>query len=408
MKKVLQINSVYDFGSTGKIVKGLHLQALREGINSKVIYGRKKKEVNESSKYINSNISTINSIFRSRFFDTHGLSSKKPTQEVIDYIEYFCPDIIHLHNLHGYYINYEILFNYLKGKKIRVVWTLHDCWSFTGHCSHYDFIGCEKWKTECNKCPLKREYPTSYFKDNSKKNYNLKKKLFNSLDDLKIVTPSNWLKEQIESSFFSKKIVGRSETIYNGININKFDILPNDAEFNYKYKELKKIFKNYFVILGIANIWTEKKGFNHFVKLSEHLKEDEIIVLVGLTKKQIKHLPKNIIGFEKTNNVNELVAFYNASDVYVNLTLEEVLGMTNIESLACGTPVITYDSGGSSECIDPSSGYVVQKENLKEVKIAINKVKVNGKLHYSNACRQRAVINYDELKNNQRYLELYK
>ena len=408
MKKILQINSVYDFGSTGKIVKGVHLQALKEGMNSKVIYGRKKKNENENSKFVGSNFEVANSIFRSRFFDEHGLSSKKTTKEVIDYIELFCPDVVHLHNLHGYYINYEILFNYLKDKKIKVIWTLHDCWSFTGHCSHYDFIGCEKWKTECSKCPLKKEYPASYFKDSSKSNYHLKKKLFNSLNELKIVTPSNWLKKQLEFSFFNERIVSRSETIYNGININEFDILPNNIEFENKFKKLKKIFKNKFVILGVANIWTEKKGLSHFLNLAKFLKEDELIILVGLTRKQILNLPNNIIGVEKTNNVKELVAFYNIADVYVNLTLEEVLGMTNIESLACGTPVITYDSGGSSECIDSFCGYTVQKENILAIKEAITKVKYNGKLYYSNACRKRAVINYDEVKNNQRYLELYK
>jgi glycosyltransferase involved in cell wall biosynthesis len=290
-----------------------------------------------------------------------------------------------------------MLFKYLKQKNKPIVWILHDCWAFTGHCTYYDYIGCDKWQSECNSCPQLRQYPASYIFDNSKNNFLLKKRYFTSLDKLTIVTPSNWLANEVKKSFLNKYNI---KVIHNGIDLNIFKIKKS----NFK-KKLN--IENKFMILGVANVWEERKGFEYFVKLSNIIQNDEVIVLVGLNDKQLKNLPRNIIGIKRTNNLEELVDIYNSADVFVNPTLEDNFPTINLESLACGTPVITFDSGGSPETIDNNTGIVVEKGNIKDLYKAIQNIKNIGKNVFMDKCRTRVEKYFDKNDRFDEYIKLY-
>ena len=395
--KILQINTVYKSGSTGKIAKDLNDLILSDDHESFIAYSR--GEHPESNCIQIGNKLDINfHVLGTRVFDKHGLYSKKATISFIQELEIVNPDIIHLHNIHGYYLNYPILFEYLKKIDKPVIWTLHDCWSFTGHCSYYEYNGCDKWQTECGACPQLRQYPASLVFDNSKNNFLLKKELFSSLNNLTIVTPSTWLANEVKKSFLKNYEV---KVINNGIDLDIFK--PSHSNFRVKYK-----LENKFLILGVASVWEERKGFKYFIELSKLLKNDEQIILIGLNNEQIKSLPSNIIGIKRTENQKELAQIYLAVDIFVNPTLEDNFPTTNLESLACGTPVITFESGGSPECIDENSGLVVEKGNLNKLYEAIVTIKENSKEKYTLSCRNRAEKYFDKNDRFKEYLDLYK
>ena len=284
--------------------------------------------------------------------------------------------------------------------QIPVVWTFHDCWSVTGHCCHFDYVGCEKWKKECNHCPQLKEYPASFIIDRSRKNYLLKKELFTSVPNLTIVSVSNWLNGIVEQSFLKN---ANRKMIYNGLDLNIFKPNPNIS----KIRELYQI-QNLFLILGVASPWSQRKGFEDFLQLSKFLKNDEVIILVGLNDNQQKNLPSNIIGLSKTENKEQLVALYSAADVFINLSVEETFGLTTAEALACGTPAIVYNATACPEVIDNETGIVVEKKDLKSLVYAISRIKQNGKEYYSKKCRERVIKNFNKSERLQEYFELYK
>ncbi|WP_449401095.1 glycosyltransferase [Chryseobacterium wanjuense] len=367
-------------------------------MESYIAYGRENLPSKSSVFPIGTKFDVIKHVLLTRLTDKHGFGSKKATIELIDKIKEINPDIIHLQHLHGYYVNIEILFNFLTKSKSKVVWTFHDCWSFTGHCAYYDLAGCEKWKTQCFECPQLKEYPQSFYIDRSKENYNDKKKLFTSLDKMTIVPVSNWLKGEVKKSFLKNYDV---RTIHNGIDISQFSYKENTIKRDYKIEDK-------FLILGVANPWDKRKGLKYFVEISKRITDDYKILLVGLTVKQIKELPQNIIGLERTKNVDELAALYSAADVFVNPTLEDTFPTTNLESQSCGTPVITFETGGSPEAIDESTGIVVEKGNTEKLIQAIEEIKKHTKSYYSENCRKRVVNNFDKRSAFKNYIELYK
>lgn len=395
--RILQINSVCGIGSTGRIATDIYKILEEQGHECIIAYGRATAPEGIKSIKIGTNIDNYMHFAKTRLFDKHGFGSKNATQDFIKDIEKIDPDIIHLHNIHGYYINIEILFNYLKESKKPVVWTLHDCWAFTGHCSHFDYIGCDKWKTGCYNCPLKKSYPASILIDSSKENFLKKKEVFTGVNNLVIVTPSKWLAGLVQKSFMNNVPI---KVINNGIDLEVFK--PTRSNFRNKYN-----FQGKFIILGIANIWGKNKGYDYFVRLSKRLNNDEVIVMVGVTEKQLKGLPRNIVGITRTNNIKQLARIYSDADVFINPTLQEVMGLVNIEALACGTPVITFNTGGCPECVDDSCGYVVKRGNLDEVieKIAI--VKEKGKPNYSEKCVKRTGKFYNKDDKYNEYIKLY-
>ncbi len=395
--KVLQINTVCGTGSTGRIASDIHKILIEQGHESIVAYGRGTAHNCDNTIKIGNNLDFYRHALKTRMLDKHGFGSKNATHKFIEQVKNYKPDIIHLHNVHGYYINIELLFDFLKEYNKPVVWTLHDCWAFTGHCAHFDYANCYKWETHCQKCPEKKSYPTSIFLDNSYYNFEKKKELFTGLKNITLVTPSQWLGSLVKRSFLKEYLV---KVINNGIDLDAFKPTPSD--FRKKYD-----LENKFIILGVASKWTRRKGLEYFIELSKSLTDKEAIVLVGLSEKQMKDLPKNIIGIIRTNSTKELAEIYTASDVFFNPTLEETLGLTNIEAQACGTPVITFNTGGSIETIDNSTGYIVKKGNLQEVKQIIQRMKKEGKEKYSNYCITRANNYFDKNKKFQEYLELY-
>lgn len=390
--KILQINSVCGVGSTGRIATDLYKVLEEQGHECLIAYGRGTAPEGINSIRIGSDFDVNVHGVMSRLTDKHGFYTKKATKEFICKIKEYDPDIIHLHNIHGYYINIEELFHYLAESNKPVVWTLHDCWAFTGHCPHFDYIGCDKWKTECYDCPQKKEYPASLCADKSKWNYSKKKELFTSVNKMMVVTPSQWLGNLVKQSFLSKYPV---KVINNGINLNVFK--PTLSNFREEYQ-----LQNKNIILGVANVWGLHKGLQYLLELANELDDSYQIVIVGVTEKQ--KLPPNTMGITRTNDVQQLAQIYTAADVFVNPTLEETLGLVNLEALACGTPVITFNTGGSPECIDKTCGIVVEKGNIEGLMQGILLLK-NDKINES-YCINFA-NSFDKNMKYQDYIGLY-
>lgn len=361
--KILMINVVCGIRSTGRICTDLADALSEQGHTVKIAYGR--EDVPDKYKKYAVRIGTDIDVkihgIQSRIFDNTGFGSKRATHKFIEWVKEFDPDVIHLHNIHGYYINIELLFNYLAKANKRVIWTLHDCWAFTGHCPHFSYIKCDKWKTGCSKCPQKKEYPTSLLADNSKNNWIKKKALFTSVKDMTIVTPSQWLADLVKQSYLGKY---PAIVIHNGIDTSVFKPTPSDFRKKNGLEDKK-------ILLGVASAWSDKKGLSDFIKLSEELDEKYKIVLVGLSEEQMKTLPSNIIGITRTNSTKELAEIYTAADVFLNLTYEDNYPTVNLEAQACGTPVITYRTGGSVESVNNEN--CVDQSDYKQIMRLINK-----------------------------------
>lgn len=397
INKILQINTTLNYGSTGRIVENIGLLSNQEGFETYVIHGPRFINPSQLKSFCTENLidEKIHG-FKSLFFDAHGLGSRTATKNVIKKIDLIKPDIIHLHNIHGYYINYPILFQYLKSINIPIIWTLHDCWSFTGHCAHFDAVGCNKWQERCEKCPNINAYPKSLI-DCSTRNYILKKESF--LDcNLTLVTVSEWLASLVRKSFLKDYQI---KTIHNGVDLNVFKV------FSTNIREKLKISEN-FLILCVASPWTKMKGFEDIIELSRLIDSNTKILVLGVSNTQKKVLPSNIIGIERTDNVQQLAELYNAADLFFNPTYEDNFPTTNLEALACGTPVVTYKTGGSPEAITKETGFVVEQGDYKALIDIINLVKSKGKEYYNYECRVRAMEFFNKDNCFDKYVQMYK
>lgn len=342
--KVLMINSVCGIRSTGRICTDIAMELEAQGHEVKIAYGRElvPKQYQKYAIKIGSGIDQKFHAIRTRLMDEHGFGSKSATRSFLQWADEFNPDMVWLHNIHGYYINIEMLFAWIKTRPdMQVKWTLHDCWAFTGHCSHFTVAQCEQWKTHCSHCLQRTRYPSSVIKDNSKENYKRKKAAFTGVKNLTLITPSQWLADLVKLSFLAEYPV---EVHYNTIDTAVFK--PTTSNFREKYN-----LQNKRMILGVASVWDERKGLDDFLKLSQMLDDHYTIVLVGVNTRQLKRLPNNILGITRTNNTKELAEIYSAADVFVNLTYEDNYPTVNLEAQACGTPVITYRTGGSPESV---------------------------------------------------------
>lgn len=353
------INSVCGIGSTGRICTDLAAAFENEGHVVKIAYGR--GEVPDAHrKYavrIGSDLDAKLHALGTRWTDRHGFCSKRATKRFLQWAEAFDPDLVWIHNIHGYYINVEHLFAWIKSRPhMQVRWTLHDCWAFTGHCSHFSFVGCDKWKTGCSSCPQKTRYPASFLLDHSEANYARKKAAFTGVQNMTLVTPSKWLADLVRKSFLQEY---PTEVRYNTIDTSVFKPTPSDFRRRYGLEEKK-------IILGVCFNWGVRKGLQDFIKLSTMLDDAYVIVMVGVSEKQRKTMPANILALPRTNNARELAEIYTAADVFFNPTYEDVFGMINLESQACGTPVITYRTGGAPETITDPRSVVVEQGKLKE------------------------------------------
>lgn len=353
--RVLQINSVYGYGSTGKIVASIHQKLLNESVESFVIYSRKMpKNVNMKNVYrIYSPLGVAVHAGLALVFDKHGLYSSYSTNKIITKIKEINPDIVHIHVLHGFYCNYQKLFEYLKSNQIKVIYTLHDCWAFTGFCSHYDFNNCDSWKIGCNRCKFRNVYPYRIF-SNSNNNFKSKQLSYNNMDMI-IVSPSKWLDNQINESILKNK---KHVVINNNINLSDFYYEPS----NYR-KRFELIGKK--IILAVASSWTIQKGINEIIKLSKKVKKNCQVVILGVTKNQMSKIPKNILVFPRLEK-EELRKWYSVADVFVNCTLQENYPTVNLEATACGLPIITYDTGGCKETITKMD-WIVERYDLDAI-----------------------------------------
>lgn len=364
--KILMINVVCGIRSTGRICTDLAKELDKEGHQVKIAYGRDSvpPQYEKYAVKIGSEFDVKLHGIKSRIFDRAGFGSENDTKRFIEWVEKFDPDIIHLHNIHGYYINVEILFDYLRRCNKKIIWTLHDCWPFTGHCTYFDFVSCTKWKEGCFNCSQRREYPESLLIDNSKNNYKEKKKIFTGIKNLIIITPSKWLADLVHQSFLKEYPVF---VINNGVDTDVFKKNSMISDSKNKYVDKK-------IILGVAAIWNRRKGLRDFIELSKIIDDRYKIIVVGVSDNQINMLPPNIIGIKRTNSVEELSKLYNIATVFVNPTYEDNYPTTNLEAIACGTPVISYKTGGSSESA-LIYGDVVEKGDIDSLRKKIYDIK---------------------------------
>lgn len=352
--KVLFINSVCGTGSTGRICGELADELTAQGHECKIAYGRDGFVPEKYRHYgvrIGSDLDVRIHGVRSRLLDDHGLGSRRATEKFLKWAEEFRPDLLWLHNIHGYYLNYPMLFDWIKKHPdMQVKWTLHDCWAFTGHCAYFSMAQCEKWKTGCSSCPQKGSYPASLVRDRSSANFEAKKKAFCGVSNMTLITPSQWLADLVKQSFLGEYPV---QVQYNRVDRSVFR--PTPSGFRQRYGlENKKI------VLGVASVWDERKGLDIFCRLAGMLDERYAIVLVGLTGKQIQSLPKGILGLGRTNDVTELAGIYTAADIFLNPSLEETFGMTTVEALCCGTQPVVYKGTACEEIVSKFGGIAVE------------------------------------------------
>lgn len=392
---IVYINTVNNTGSTGRITADLSHMAEDDGFISCIAYGRGDKPSNPRDYRIGNRLDFFRHVAFHFITGRNGFFSRTVTERFLKRLDSIKPDLIHLHNIHGFYIHAGMLFDYIKAHDIPVVWTLHDCWPFTGHCAYFDYIQCDRWKSGCRDCSIYRSaYPYSIFRDNSIENYALKKEAFSNVKNLTVVTPSNWMAGLVRSSFLGAYPV---KTIPNGINLQTFRPL----ETGWQAAHTKNI-------LGVANVWSERKGLSAFLKLADMLDDSYHITLAGVNRRQQtnirKRFPHKITALQRTQNLNELVELYNNAYVFVNPTLEDNFPTTNLEALACGTPVITYQTGGSPESLDASCGIVVEKGNVPALCQAILSLPKRGITRA--ACRAHA-LKYDKNSCFKEYISLY-
>ena len=400
MKRLIQINTVSNYGSTGRIMEAIGLLAEADGWDSKIATGSRYSLKSELPTYT---ISTIwqNRVSAAYSFLTgrHGFANKRETIKFIEWLNAQQPDVIHLHNIHSYTVNVPLLFKYLSSCERPVIWTLHDCWAFTGHCSHFITANCYRWKTGCHDCPQIRRFPKSLFFDRSSSNYRDKRTLFTGVGTLKIVTVSEWLARMARQSYLGVHPV---EVIPNGVDLRVFR--PRQSSLRETYRLTDKI-----VLLGVSTDWCQAKGLDDYVKLRQSLPDNYAIVLVGMNEKQIPtYSEKGLICVERTKDIDALVEWYNTADIVLNISYAETFGLPVAEGYACGKPAVVYDNTALSELIGPSTGLKVETGNISELSSAIAAIAPNSSgSNYEKACRERASLLYDRDKNYRRYIDLY-
>lgn len=399
--RILQINTVCDSGSIARIMKDLYENICREGHECCIAYGRGSAIAGMECHKIGTAAGVATHVFRNFFMGESGFGSTTDTARFLKWIDEYNPDVIHIHNLHGFYINVEMFFDYIKKKNVPVVWTLHDCWPFTGHCAYYNQIDCKKWQEHCDACSIHRiSYPYALFKENSYASYDRKRAAFLGVQNLRIITPSKWLEAEVKKSFLKGYSV---VSIPNGIDTGIFRIT------DWSLEEEIILPKDRYMVLGVANHWESRKGLKYFEQLAKDIPESFYIVLVGVTKKQKKDLerkyPQKIFCFQRTKTVEKLVALYNRADIFVNPTLADNFPTTNLEALACGTPVYTFDVGGSKEAVNDFCGRIIHcgdyagllSDILKFESMEFDKTK----------CREQAE-KYDKYKQYGLYMDVYR
>ncbi len=387
--RIASINSIYGAGSTGRIMLGIERLILDSGNEAFVAFGYGGSGDSRHHKIIN-RVEFYRHNLLSRLTDRQALFSSSHTRRLIKRLGEFNPDILHLHNLHGSYINYELLFNYIHTSGVKVVWSLHDCWAFTGHCAHFDFIKCERWQTGCLSCPQHLSYPMA-ITDRSRENYRRKYALINKVtSQLTLVPVSHWLDNLVSKSMLGKC---RRKVIHNGIDLHEFRRVTYDFDKPY--------------VLGVSYYWNDRKGLDDFIKLRSLLSEQIDIKLIGLTRRQIKSLPAGITGYQKISSMQELSRYYSNAITLINASYEDTYPTVNLEAIACGTPVVTYNTGGSPESVLPDCGIVVDKGDILALADAAMSI-YKDKNFEATVLRDYAERNFDRNRCFAEYIDLYR
>ncbi|NLC54894.1 MAG: glycosyltransferase [Erysipelothrix sp.] len=388
--KVMFINSVIDYGSTGKIVRDLAEGLKADGHQVLIVYGRNKPLNDDDTFSISNKRGFYYHVIMTRLLDRHGLHSKKATKKLINKIKDFKPNVIHLHNLHGYYLNYPMLMNFLKQQKdIKIVWTLHDLWAVCGSVAHFSYYGCKEWRDGCVIANNPRVYPQSNFILREKQNFYLKKEVFSGFNDLTIITVSDWEKNIIKQTFLKQYKIIR---IYNGLDFDHYQ----KARFN------KKTPKTLF---GTASDWNNEKNLIDYIKLADIMPKNYQMTLTGLSDEMIRILPNNIKGLPRLDSEKELIKLYAKSSIFLNLSLQETMGMTTIEALASGTPVVVYDKTAVPEVIDATVGKVVEAKNINALLKAV--IEVEARKIDPETCYEFAKKRYNKTQMITYYKNVY-
>ena len=401
MKKLLQINPVVrENTSTGKIMRALGEQAIAAGWESWIAYSRARDGVPQHSSRllpVGNWLDLGIHYLATRLFDAHGLASRRVTRQMIRRIRELDPDIIHIHNIHGYFLNYTLLFDFLKDRGKTVIWTVHDCWLFTGHCYYYDSAGCYRWKTGCHDCPQKHAFPTSWLVDRSRRNWKDKKNAFSTLPTLTLVPVSHWMEGELSRSFL--RDVPR-QVILNGIDLERFRPVPA-PDLREKFGIHTPVF-----YLAVASIWVPEKGLGDLLEAVSSFTEDESLVVIGQLTKDLQ-FPDKVVTLSRTSDASMLAAFYTEATAFVNPTRQDNYPTVNLEAIACGTPVVTYRTGGSIESITPETGRIVEQGDITGLVRSLHDIKARGKASFSTKCRDYALAHFSKTDRFRDYLKLY-
>ena len=406
MKSLVEINTVVN-NSTGRIMHDIQREADISGMETLSIVGRRHVYTDVPCVKYGNAVSFWTHVIWTTLTDRHGLEpvlSVIYTRKMVRRIREANPDIIHLHNIHGYYLHYPTLMKYLAYEyKGKIIWTFHDLWPTTGHCPHYIAVNCNKWMTGCNHCPNKNRYPVSLGLDGSRKNYEIKKELFTSLSNLTITVPSEWMASQVRQSFMGKYPV---EVIHNGIDTAVFDHnrLAVDSYTESSRCVGKTSWSDKKILLSVASIWDERKGLKDLVALSDKLSDDYVMVIVGLSKHQISRLPKGVIGITRTENIDELVSLYSRAHIFINPSLEESFSLVTVEALSCGCPCIVLDTSAVAELVNDDNGVVLHSHKPEDYLDAIKSIENRG---YSRESVRATALKYDNKYMLDGYMRLY-
>ena len=397
-KRILYINESLGTGSVAGIIEQLGLRAQALGYTCMVAHGARYVGPSRLPHFsFSSKAEEYTHGAISLFGNAHGLGSCWATRRLIAFIQKYQPSLIHLHNIHGYYLNYPLLFAFLKQADMPVVWTLHDCWALTGRCAHFTLSACNQWKTQCRTCPIYYDYPRSVLHSGTQRNFEFKKHAFNGIKNLTITTVSEWLHQQVTQSLLQAY---PCQTILNGIDINCFS--PQPSDWRKKWNAENKI-----VLLGVASQWTETKGWSDWIKLAQWLDDSYRIVLIGVNEQQKRQLPSNCIAISHIADKHEMAKIYSAADVYVNLAHQEAFGLTLVEAMSCGTPCVSYNNTAIPETTTPDTCVVVPDGDLDAVIATIKAQGSSMKAERGEMCRQHVLSHFNEEEKIEEYMELY-
>jgi len=394
--RILQINAVSTYGSTGRNVAEIedYLNSRGDVCATAAPIGRVRTNGYKIGTGFDRKVHSL----LSRILGTQAYFSRGSTKKLLKYMERYKPDIVHLNNLHGNYINLRMLFEFLIDKDIPTVITLHDCWFYTGKCCHYTVDQCNRWETGCGNCPRLHKDNPSWFFDRTPKMWKDKKRLISSVQRLAVVGVSDWITNEARGSFLASST--RTTRIYNWIDLEIFR--PTDSDI---LREKLGV-RGKFIVLGVASGWSNAKGLNMFIELAESIPDNMIIILVGNINSYIP-LPSNVIHIEETGSTNELVEYYSLADVLANLSMEETFGKVSAEALACGTPIITYGSTANPELVGDGCGYVIDNNDICNIKKYLFEICENGKHYYSEKCVAFAEANFNKRDRIEDYRMLY-